>query len=293
MAGAVEAIVTHLNSASDSTLCPPRMNLSTATGSMLLMPAIGTSFAGAKIVTVNPDNSAGVPRVQGLYVLFNGSTLSPIAIIDGIALTALRTPAVSAAAMQYLAAPESERLVVYGSGTQAWGHVLAAASVRPIAHVAVAARNSDRAGQFVDRIRTLGLSASLVAPSDVAQADIIACCTTSNSPLFDGQVPKDNCMVIAIGSHEPDARETDDALASRSTVVVESVDTALSEAGDIIQAIAKGAIGPDSLITLEDVADPGRDISMDRPRLFKSTGMAWQDLCVASALYSRWKLHRS
>ena len=88
---------------------------------------------------------------------------------------------------------------------------------------------------------------------------------------------------MAIGSHEPEARETDDALADRATVVVESRTSALREAGDVIGAIAAGVLRADELVTLADLVR-GRVSVPAGPRLFKSTGMAWEDAVVASAL---------
>jgi ornithine cyclodeaminase len=118
----------------------------------------------------------------------------------------------------------------------------------------------------------------------VGAADVVCCATTAREPLFDGSLVADHATVVAIGSHEPEAREVDDALVGRATVVVESRTSALREAGDVIGAIAAGALPEEGLVTLADlvcgrvVADP------QRPRLFKSTGMAWEDAVVASAL---------
>ena len=138
--------------------------------------------------------------------------------------------------------------------------------MRPIEHV-------DMVGRDAEGVDAL-----------VAAADIVCCATTAREPLFDGALVADHATVVAIGSHEPEARETDDALARRATVVVESRASALREAGDVIGAIASGALG-------EDVAgDAGRCScaaarrSPAGPRLFKSTGMAWEDAVVASAL---------
>jgi ornithine cyclodeaminase len=111
----------------------------------------------------------------------------------------------------------------------------------------------------------------------VAGADVICCCTTAREPLFDGDLVADHACVVAIGSHEPDARETDDRLARRATVVVESRSSALREAGDVIAA----GLGPDDVVTLREVVG-GAEIPPG-PRLFKSTGMAWQDAVVAGA----------
>jgi ornithine cyclodeaminase len=118
----------------------------------------------------------------------------------------------------------------------------------------------------------------------VREADIVCCATTARAPLFDGSLVADHATVVAIGSHEPEARETDDALAERATVVVESRASALREAGDVIAAIASGALREDSLVTLADVVRGCVAVDPGRPRLFKSTGMAWEDAVVASAL---------
>jgi ornithine cyclodeaminase len=107
----------------------------------------------------------------------------------------------------------------------------------------------------------------------------VCCCTTAREPLFDGALVADHATVVAIGSHERDAREVDGALAHRATVVVESRASALREAGDVIAA----RIADADLVTLADVVR-GRAVDRGRPRLFKSTGMAWEDAVVASAL---------
>jgi ornithine cyclodeaminase len=108
---------------------------------------------------------------------------------------------------------------------------------------------------------------------------VVCCCTTAREPLFDGAAVRDDAVVVAIGSHEPDARELDTTLMRRATVVVESRASALREAGDVLLA----GLGGDDLVTLaEHVA-----IDLRRPRVFKSTGMAWEDAVVASAVVAR------
>ena len=91
-------------------------------------------------------------------------------------------------------------------------------------------------------------------------------------------------MVVAIGSHEPDKRETDDALASRATVVVESRTSALREAGDVVAAIESGALGEAEIITLAELVTGLRSPDPTSPRLFKSSGMSWEDAVIAGAL---------
>jgi ornithine cyclodeaminase len=120
----------------------------------------------------------------------------------------------------------------------------------------------------------------------VAEADIVACCTTARTPLFSGDLLWDHAVVVAIGSHEPDAREVDDVTVSRSTVVVEARAAALREAGDVIGAVRSGALDADRLIGLAELVNGKADIHPG-PRLYKSVGMSWQDLVVAAAAYGR------
>ena len=114
------------------------------------------------------------------------------------------------------------------------------------------------------------------------------CATTARRPLFDGSLVRDGAVVIAVGSHEPEAREVDSALVARSVVVVESRASALREAGDVLGAIADGAVPADGGIA-GDLADlvAGRVPLDGRPRLFKSVGEAWEDLVVADLAVQR------
>jgi ornithine cyclodeaminase/alanine dehydrogenase-like protein (mu-crystallin family) len=260
---AADALEAALAGGLDPDAGPPRAAMPVGKGELLVMPAAAGGYAAVKLVTVGPRE----PRIQGVCVLFDAGTLAPIALLDGIALTNLRTPAVSALAVRRLAAAEASRLVVFGRGPQARAHADAVAAVRPIEHVELLGRDAP------DR------------DALVAAADVICCCTTAREPLFDGDLVADHACVVAIGSHEPAARETDDALAARATVVVESRASALREAGDVIAAIEAGAQAADELVTLRELvagAEPRAG-----PRLFKSTGMAWEDAVVAAAVYER------
>jgi ornithine cyclodeaminase len=118
---------------------PARTAVPVSGGELLVMPAATPRSAGVKLAGVAPGNpAAGLPRIQAVYVLFDAATLTPRALIDGTALTTLRTPAQSAFAVRELAAPDADRLVVFGTGPQAWGHVHALAAVRRIRSVVVA-----------------------------------------------------------------------------------------------------------------------------------------------------------
>ena len=260
-AQAADALEAALRGGLDPEADPPRASVPVEGGELLVMPSAAAGHPVVKLVTIGGD-----PRIQGVCVVFDRETLSPVAVLDGIAVTNLRTAAVSALAVRHLARPDAGRLLIFGRGPQAQAHEAAMREVRPIDHVDMVGRDHGDIDELV------------------AAADIVCCCTTARAPLFDGALVADDATVVAIGSHEPAARETDDALAARATIVVESRASALREAGDVIAAIAAGATSADRLVTLaalvrgEAAPDPGR------PRLFKSTGMSWEDAVVAAAL---------
>lgn len=130
-----------------------------------------------------------------------------------------------------------------------------------------------------------GLDARVGTAAEVPDADLVACCTTAREPLFDGAELRSSATVVAVGSHEPDAREVDITTVCRSTVVVEARSAALREAGDVIAPVRAGLVEPDSLVGLADLVRDEALVTLDRPRLFKSVGMAWEDLVVAASSY--------
>lgn len=238
---------------------PPRSRAPVGDGELLVMAGVGPSHAAVKALTVG----SGDPRIQGICVVFDTRTLGPV-IFDGPALTLLRTAALSALAVRHLAVPQAHRLVVFGRGPQGWAHVDAIRAVRPIDDVQVLGRGDPHADA-------------------VAVADVICCCTSATEPLFDGDLVARHACVVAMGSHVPDARETDDRLAARATVVVESRATALREAGDVVGAVSSGALVADEIVTLSELIAGGVG-PLRGPTLFKSVGMGWQDAIVAAAV---------
>jgi ornithine cyclodeaminase len=247
-------------------------------GELLLMPAEWGRYAGMKVVTVAPDNPLrGLPRIQGTYLLLDAESLTPLAVLDGTELTTLRTAAVSALAVDALAVPDVARLVVFGTGPQARSHIAAIRAVRPVGEVTVVGRTPDRTLAFVSTV-----DARAGVPTDVADADVVVCATTSRTPLFDGTLLPAHATTVAVGSHEPSAREVDDATVCGATVVVEARSAALREAGDVVQPMAAGLFDPDTLVDLASVVRGEVTVDPGRPRLFKSVGMAWEDLVVAA-----------
>ncbi len=278
---AIHALEAALAGGLDPEAGPPRSIADVPGGQILSMAAAHGRYAGVKLVTVAPGNAdRDLPRVQGVYVLFDGATLTPLALLDGAALTALRTPAVSAVAVAHLAVADARRLLVFGTGPQAWGHVEAVRAVRPVTHVDVVGRRPERVADLVARCRAAGLSAAAASPEAVGTAEVVCCCTTSRVPLFDSARLLPHAAVVAMGTHEPDAREVDGRLVARATTVVEARSVALREAGDIVLA---GPPDPATLATLDELVRGRVEVAPDRPRLFKSVGMAWEDLVVAAA----------
>ena len=278
-AAAVEAITDALRGGLDPAADPARVSVELTKGQFLLMPSQSSAAAGVKVVTVAPDNPAhGLPRIQAAYLLFDAATLALRAILDGAALTTLRTPAVSVAAVLDRLPDRALRVAVLGAGPQATGHVSTLAAVRPFERVTYLVRDPSRT-----RLDAVVLGGP-AADEALRSADVVVCATSARSPVFDSSLLRDDVVVIAVGSHEPDARELDAPLLGRATVVVEDVATALREAGDVVLAIADGALGAADLVPLRDVVTGAATMPSDRPELFKSVGMSWQELVVATAV---------
>jgi ornithine cyclodeaminase len=286
MRTAIDALRDALAAGLDPAADPARAVIPVRHGQVLLMPAEWGDHVGVKLATVAPANPGlGRPRIQGNYLLLDGPTLTPLAVLDGVALTAVRTAAVSALAVDQLAAPDASRLVVFGSGPQARSHVAALCAVRPVRQVVVVARDPTRTAAFAAELAGPDLDVRAGTAADVATADLVACCTTAREPLFDGSLLPATATVVAVGSHEPDAREVDEQTVGGSTVVVEARATALREAGDVVLAVAAGACDPAALIELADLVHGRPTVDASRPRLFKSVGMAWEDLVIAATAY--------
>lgn len=285
-ATAIAAVQNALREGLDPAADFARSILDLTNGQLLVMPSQSAEFVGIKVASVAPGNAAlGKDRIQGTYLLMDAATLTPIATLDGTAVTTLRTPAVSAAAAAFLAPADADHLLIFGSGPQAWGHAQAMAAIRPLATITVVARNVARAEALAERLRRPGCSAGVGTAADVAHASLIVCATTARTPVFDSNLLAVDTCVVAVGSHEPDARELDTALMHRAQVMVEDRAVALRECGDVIFAVAEGQLDPAALVPLKDIVTGAAAVDFSRPRVFKSSGMSWEDLAVATAVY--------
>jgi ornithine cyclodeaminase/alanine dehydrogenase-like protein (mu-crystallin family) len=291
---AVQALRDALSAGVDPERDGVRSRMQTPHGQLLQMPAATHDYTGTKILTLTPDNtSRGRPDIQGVYVLFAGNTQQPAAIIDGAALTRLRTPAVSALGLRLLGHRTIPQALVFGAGVQAWEHIRLLHAVFGLQKVAVAARNSEAAAGLAAKAENelaLDVSPHGLAEADalVGAADVTVCCTASPFPLFAGGSVRPGATVVATGSHQPGNRELDRELMSRARICVESATTALAEAGEVIDAVAHGKTGARSLITLARLHQDGPLPPSARPTVFKTTGMPWQDLAIAAAIHRLW-----
>lgn len=258
---------------------------------LLLMPAWGDGFLGVKIVSVYPANaSRGLASISGTYLLMEGETGRPLAVIDGQALTLWRTAAASALAASYLSRAEATRLVMVGAGALAPYLIRAHASVRPLSEVLIWNRNSERAGNLAASLADS--SFSIRATSDleraVREADIISCATLSSEPLVKGAWLKPGAHLDLVGGFTPKMREADDDAVGRARIYVDTRSGALKEAGDVVQPLSAGLIREAEI--LGDLFDlcrgsaPGRR-SAEEITLFKSVGTALEDLAAATLAY--------
>ncbi|MFP5298043.1 MAG: ornithine cyclodeaminase family protein [Actinomycetota bacterium] len=263
---------------------PKRSHIEVDAGDVLVMPAHSRHSVGVKLVGVAPGNAEkGLPLIGGIYVLFDTETLMPELLIDASALTALRTAAVTGVVTRHLANEDARSLVVFGSGVQAKGHIEAMRAVRPIDAVKVIGRTTGKAERLAAEV-----SAEVGVVEDVRYADIVCCCTTSHTPLFDGSLLRQGAHVNAIGSYKPDRRELDGATLGRAAaVVVEDVTLASMEAGDVILAMGEGHLVEGDLMTVADVVAGRVKRTASDLTVFKSVGMASEDLVVAAALRDR------
>jgi ornithine cyclodeaminase len=255
-------------------------------GTLLLMPAWRAGgHVGVKIVQVAPGNPArGLPAVQATYLLSDADTGVPLALLDGGELTDRRTAAASTLAGRYLARPDSRRLLVLGSGRVAAALAEAWSARFPIREIAIWSPTPANAGRLAQRLAAHGLPARAAASPDPAGFDIVSAATLSATPLVRGADVAPGTHVDLVGAFRPAMREADGALMARATVVVDTRAGAMAEAGDIVQAIEEGAIGPGhvaaELAELCRGAHPGRR-SAEEVTVFKSVGWAGEDLAAA------------
>lgn len=263
-------------------------------GVQLAMPGAirDPAILGTKVVTVFEGNAAkGLPRVASLYILSDPTTGLPEAVMDGTAITGARTAAASAVATRHLARADARRLGVFGTGVQARAHVAMIARVRRLTEVVVCGRTADASHAFAAGVTAAhGIPARAVTAPEAALADIVACCTTSPTPLFDAVAP--GAHVNAVGAFTPQTREVPTDVVVAASVYVDSRAGGLAEAGDLLIPVAEGRFDLRRVVgEIGEVVSgtaPGRDsLRPDAVTFYKSVGAAFLDAATARMVVDR------
>ena len=258
-----------------------------------LMPAYAGTPAtlGVKVLTAVHANAGTRFDVHQGAVLLFGKHGELLALIDATSITATRTAAVSAVATDVLARPDATRLAILGAGAQAQSHLEAMACIRPIARVSVWSREREHAERFAHAARArldVVVDVCETVRSAVADADIICATTAAHSPILDAGMVRQGAHINAVGSGSASHRELTSAVVRDAGVYVDRLESALSEAGDIVLAIADGAISEQHIRGEVGAVLTGRihgRRSAEEITLFKSVGLGAEDVAAASAIY--------
>jgi alanine dehydrogenase len=276
---------------------PLRINITPPDGLSLYMPAYLKEMKAlaCKVVTVYKNNPAkfNLPTTIGKLLLQNPETGEVICIMDAGYLTAVRTGAASGVATKYLARKNDKQVVgIFGAGVQARMQLWAVAEARKLSKAVVYDISGKAMDNFADEMSSK-LELEIVkasSPDEVLNSDIICTATSSPTPLFDGSKVKEGTHINGIGSHTPNARELDSEIIKRSKFIGDSRTACFNEAGDIMIPIKEGIITEShfyaelgEIVTLKK---EGR-INDKEITLFKSNGLAIQDVAAAKLVYDR------
>jgi ornithine cyclodeaminase len=266
-----------------------------AAGLMGLMPAYRArpeAAYGLKAVCVFPGNPArGLDAHQGAVLLFDGETGELRAALNASAITAVRTAAVSAVATRLLAREKTRELAILGAGVQARSHLQAMAVVRTFEVARIWSRTAEHAQALVaETDAPFRIEVATSAEGAVRGADVVCTTTSSREPVLSRAWLRDGAHVNAVGSSIPTTRELDTETMAAAALFVDRRESTINEAGDFLFAQREGAIGPDHIRAelgevLAGTAE-GRT-SPDELTVFKSLGLAVEDLAAAEHLY-RW-----
>lgn len=257
----------------------------------LTMPAYLSqqNALGLKVISIFPHNvKKNKPTINGLVLLLNEQTGEAKAIMEAGFLTSMRTGAVSGLATDYLAKKEASHVAILGSGVQALTQLEAVATVRPITKVSVWSRTLQNAKQFVKKIEPMGYEVTCFPDikKTVREADIICTATSSVEPLLHAGDVKKGVHINAVGSHTPEMCEVSSDILAQSLIVVDQLEAACSEAGEIINALKDKSIIINDILELGGLITDKGSKKEHSYTLFKSVGLAIQDISIAQAIYT-------
>ena len=279
-AGLVDEISLLLHDAS-VTIPPRRVQPLGSGASLFVMPAIDSRTAITKLITFTPANTGtGRPTIQGDVIVFDVATGQRCLMLDGPAVTARRTAAVSVLAAKRLACDSQAPLLIVGAGVQGKAHLEAFAAVLGTRQVMIASRSTQSAQLLAEHAMSLGLKAQVAPNADIALqiCPLTVVCTPANSIVLSAE-PRHDAFICAVGAFTPSMAELKPELcqhiARAGTVWLDTVD-AMHEAGDLLQA----GLNLQAMATLGDVVRRSL-VKPTGPVLFKSCGWAGWDLAAA------------
>lgn len=298
MSDAIEAMKQALVILSNGTAdVPLRTHVGQDHGTTLVMPGLvhgkldGESFRSliVKVVSIfNQNAQRDLPNIMGVINVLDPDTGQPLALLNAAIVTAIRTAATSAAATDVLANPDASRLAIVGAGIQARSHFEAICAVRKIKRATFYGPTRSKVESLLAGLET---EVELVVAESSAEAtkdaDIVCTTTNASNPVIEDAAIKPGCHVNAIGSYKPNVVEIPEATVLRSRIYVDHLDSALQEAGDLIQPIEAGTLQVDQIICqagrlwMGDLC--GRQ-SVDDVTLFKSVGNTVQDVVAAHVI---------
>ena len=263
-------------------------------GVSLFMPAYcqGLAAAGMKLVTVMNGNPAkNLPLLHSKYLYVSAETGEILSVMDAEFLTALRTAAVSALVTDLLGKSGGRTMAVFGTGVQAWYHVEVFTKLFSIGEVLVFGQTPELGEQFAERIeRQLRKPSRRAILNELKRADIICTCTTNPAPLFELKDLSSAVHINAIGAYRPTTREIGSDVMAQAIIVVDSYEGAFHEAGELVLALSEGVIGRHNVYaSIDELVSGGKPApdADNRITVFKSVGMALEDLVAANLAYRR------
>jgi len=269
------------------TECPARGAMGLAEGgTLLLMPATDGRLAITKLVTVHPHNSRHArPTIQGEMVVLDAATGERRLLVDGGAVSARRTAAVSLLAARQLAPRTDTPMLVYGAGTQARTHLEAFRDGLGVREAYLHSRTHSRAEALAAKMNQAGMHVQVTDdPAGVLdEVRLIVTATTATQPILPETLPADS-FVAAVGAFRAHMAEVPPALLAHSRVVIDTAEGAREEAGDLIQASKAGQFDWQQATTLEAVVLDGATPIGNGPVLFKSVGQSLWDLAAGQVL---------
>jgi ornithine cyclodeaminase/alanine dehydrogenase len=249
---------------------------------------------GMKVVTYFQENpKQNLPAILGTIMLFSGETGKMIAVMDGSYITAIRTACASAVATKALANAGTAVLGILGAGVQARAHIQALTRVRKIERIKIyspSGTSASRVKKDFEPIVKIAIDVAGSAEEAVRSADLLVTGSTAKEPIVKSEWLKAGVHINAVGSHRPDYREIDGPVVARAKVVVDSREAIMAECGDILLAIKEKIIDENHLYgEIGEILagiKAGR-ASADEITLYKSVGIAIQDVATAKLVYRK------